>query len=97
MEIKCKLSEVDDVIHDTLDQIKEPIRSYEVEPTEESLGWGRSSVCESDYTIHIPKLKIFYRYATEFDYDEEEKEEMPIEEILHFYHEGDKTPSGGDY
>lgn len=47
MEFRCKLSEVDDLIFALVfDQTcyarKEPIRTYEVHPTEESLGWGRS-------------------------------------------------------
>lgn len=65
MEFRCKLSEVDDLIFALVfDQTcyarKEPIRTYEVHPTEESLGWGRSMVCEFDYTVHIPALKLFY-------------------------------------
>ena len=32
-----------------------------------------------------------------FEYDEEEQEDMPIEGILHYYHEGDAEPIGGVY
>lgn len=76
MEFRCKLSEVDDLIFALVfDQTcyarKEPIRTYEVHPTEESLGWGRSMVCEFDYTVHIPALKLFLRDAVEYEYDEE--------------------------
>lgn len=102
MEFRCKLSEVDDLIFALVfDQTcyarKEPIRTYEVHPTEESLGWGRSMVCEFDYTVHIPALKLFFRDAVEYEFDEEEQEDMPIEGILHYYHEGDAEPIGGVY
>ena len=54
-------------------------------------------VCEFDYTVHIPALKLFLRDAVEYEYDEEEQEDMPIEGILHYYHEGDAEPIGGVY
>ena len=73
MEFRCKLSAVNDIIFKLWYEIKEPLRSYEVHPTEESLGWGCSSVCEYDYTVHIPALKLFFRDATEFEFDEEEQ------------------------
>ena len=60
MEFRCKLSAVNDIVFKLWYEIKEPLRSYEVHPTEESLGWGRSSVCEYDYTVHIPALKLFF-------------------------------------
>ena len=97
MEFRCKLSAVNDIIFKLWYEIKEPLRSYEVHPTEESLGWGRSSVCEYDYTVHIPTLKLFFRDATEFEFDEEEQKEMPIETILHCYREGETEPCGSDY
>ena len=85
MEFRCKLSEVDDLIFALVfDQTcyarKEPIRTYEVHPTEESLGWGRSMVCEFDYTVHIPALKLFLRDAVEYEYDEEEHMRQEREE-----------------
>lgn len=87
MEFRCKLSEVDELEWWLRKAVKEPLRTYEVHPTEESLGWGRSMVCEFDYTVHIPALKLFFRDAVEFEFDEEEQEDMPIEGILHYYHE----------
>lgn len=97
MEFRCKLSEVNDIVYKLWYEIKEPLRSYEVTPTEESLGWGRSSVYEYDYTVHIPALKLFFRDATEFEFDEEEQKEMPIETILHCYREGETVPDYGCY
>ena len=97
MEIRCKLHVVDDKLYDIIESIKVPIRSYEVEPTEESLGLGRSMVCEFDYTIYVPSLELFFRFAAEFEYDYETKEDEYIEEILHFYRYGDTKPLGGDY
>ena len=97
MKIECTLAEVDNTLYDLLDRIREPIRSYEVASTEESLGWGRSMVCERDYTIHIPELKLFFRYADEFEYNEETQKDECIEEILHFYKTGENEPIGGDY
>lgn len=66
-------------------------------PTEESLGWGRSMVCEYDYTVHVPELKLFFRDAVEFEFDEEEQDDVPIEEITHRYREGETEPDDGDY
>lgn len=63
--------------------VKEPLRSYEVHPTEESLGWGRSMVCEYDYTVHVPELKLFFCDAVEFEFDKEEQDDVPIEVILY--------------
>ena len=77
--------------------IKEPLRTYEVHPTEESLGWGRSMVCEFDYTVHVPELKLFFRDAVEFEFDEEEQDDVPIEGILHCYHEGETETDCGVY
>lgn len=89
MEFRCKLSEVDNMVFRLRKAIKEPLRTYEVHPTEESLGWGRSMVCEFDYTVHVPELKLFFRDAVEFEFDEEEQDDVPIEGILHCYHEGE--------
>lgn len=97
MEFRCKLSEVDDLVWRLCAAVKEPLRSYEVHPTEESLGWGRSMVCEYDYTVRVPELKIFFRDAVEFEFDEEEQDDMPIESILHCYREGETEPCGSDY
>ena len=97
MEFRCKLSEVDEMVFRLCKAIKEPLRMYEVHPTEESLGWGRSMVCEHDYTVRVPKLKIYFRDAVEFEFDEEEQDDVPIEGILHFYREGKTEPDGGDY
>lgn len=97
MEFRCKLSEVDDLVWRLRGAVKEPLRSYEIHPTEESLGWGRSMVCEYDYTAHVPELKLFFRDAVEFEFDEEEQNDLPIEAILHCYREGGKGPIGGDY
>lgn len=97
MEFRCKLSEIDDTVWRLREAVKEPLRTYEVHPTEESLGWGRSMVCEFDYTVHVPELKLFFRDAVEFEYDEEEKDDTPIEAILHCYREGETEPDGGDY
>lgn len=97
MEYRCKLSEVDDMVWQLREAVKEPLRTYEVHPTKESLGWGRSMVCEHDYTVHVPALKLFFRDAVEFEYDEEEKDDLPIEAILHCYREGETEPIGGDY
>ena len=96
MEFRCKLSEVDDLIFALVfDQTcyarKEPIRTYEVHPTEESLGWGRSMVCEFDYTVHIPALKLFLRDAVEYDEEEhmrqerEESRQEGIEQVNDLY------------
>ncbi len=97
MEFRCKLSGVDDLVWRLREAVKEPLRSYEVHPTEESLGWGRSMVCEYDYTVHVPELKLFFRDAVEFEFDEEEQEGVPIEAILHCYRENDKEPMYGVY
>lgn len=97
MEFRCKLSEVDDLVWRLREAVKEPLRNYEVHPTEESLGWGRSMVCEYDYTVHLPELKLFFRDAVEFEFDEEEQDDVPIEAILHCYREGENEPDGGDY
>ncbi len=97
MEFRCKLSEVDDMLYRLKETVKEPLRTYEVHPTAESLGWGRSMVCEFDYTVHIQALKLFFRDAVEYEYDEEEQEDLPIEGILHYYNEGDTEPIGGVY
>lgn len=83
MEFRCKLSEVGEMVFRLREAIKEPLRTYEVHPTEESLGWGRSMVCEYDYTVRVPKLKIYFRDAVEFEFDEEEQDDVPIEEIMH--------------
>ena len=85
MEFRCKLSEVNDLEFRLRNAVKEPMRTFEVPPTEESFGWGRSMVCEHDYTVHVPELKLFFRDAVEFEFNEEEQEEMPIEAILHCY------------
>lgn len=97
MEFRCKLSEVNDLIYRLRNAVKVPLRTYEVHPTEESLGWGRSSVCEYDYTVHVPELKLFFRDAVEFELDEEKQEETPIEEILHCYRDGETEPMYGVY
>lgn len=97
MEFRCKLSEVGEMVYRLREAVKVPLRTYEVHPTEESLGWGRSMVCEYDYTVRVPELKIFFRDAVEFEYNEEEQDDMPIEEITHCYHEGETEPIGGDY
>lgn len=68
MEFRCKLSEVGEMVFRLHEAIKEPLRTYEVHPTEESLGWGRSMVCEYDYTVRVPKLKIYFRDAVEFEF-----------------------------
>lgn len=52
-------------------------------------------VCEYDYTVRVPKLKIFFRDAVEFN--EEEQDDMPIEEIMHCYCEGETEPDYGAY
>lgn len=83
MEFRCKLSEVGEMVFRLREAIKEPLRTYEVHPTEESLGWGHSMVCEYDYTVRVPKLKIYFRDAVEFEFDEEEQDDVPIEEIMH--------------
>lgn len=92
MEFRCKLSEVVEMVVRLRMAIKEPLRTYEVHPTEESLGWGRSMVCEYDYTVRVPELKIYFRDAVEFEFDEEEQDDVPIEEITHFYREGKTEP-----
>ncbi|NLT08773.1 MAG: hypothetical protein GXY08_04640 [Ruminococcus sp.] len=97
MEFRCKLSEVDDMVYRLSEAVKGPLRTYEVHPTEESLGWGRSMVCEYDYNVHVPGLKLFFRDAVEFEFDEEEQDDMPIESILHCYREGEKEPDYGVY
>lgn len=97
MEFRCKLSEVDELEWRLRKAVKEPLRTYEVHPTEESLGWGRSMVCEYDYTIHVPELKLFFRDAVEFEFDEEEHDDLPIEAILHCYRDGDTEPMYGFY
>ena len=97
MEFRCKLSGGDDLVWRLRKAVKEPLRSYEVHPTEESLGWGRSMVCEYDYTVHVLALKLFFRDAVEFEFDEEEQDDVPIEEITHCYREGETAPDGGDY
>lgn len=97
MEFRCKLSEVGEMVYRLRDAVKGPLRTYEVHPTEESLGWGRSMVCEFDYTVHVPALKLFFRDAVEFEFDEEGQDDLPIEAILHCYHEGENEPDGGDY
>lgn len=97
MEFRCKLSEVNDLEFRLRNAVKEPMRTFEVHPTDESLGWGRSMVCEHDYTIHVPELKLFFRDAVEFEFDEEEKNDVPIEAITHLYREGETEPDGGDY
>ncbi len=60
MEFRCKLSEVVEMVVRLRMAIKEPLRTYEVHPTEESLGWGRSMVCEYDYTVRVPELKSIF-------------------------------------
>lgn len=97
MEFRCKLSEVDEMVYQLREAVKEPLRTYEVHPTEESLGWGRSMVCEYDYTVRIPELKLYFRDAVEFEFDEEEQDDVPIEEILHCYREGETETNRGDY
>lgn len=97
MEFRCKLSEVDDMVWRLREAVKEPLRTYEVHPTEESLSWGRSMVCEHDYTVHVPALKLFFRDAVEFEFDEEEQDDMPIEAILHCYREGETETDCGVY
>ena len=97
MEFRCKLSEVNDLEFRLRNAVKEPMRTFEVPPTEESFGWGRSMVCEHDYTVHVPALKLFSRDAVEFEFNEEEQEEMPIEAILHCYRYGDTEPMYGVY
>ena len=52
-------------------------------------------VCEYDYTVHVPDLKLFFRDAVEFEFDEEEQDDVPIEGILHCYHEGETEPDYG--
>ena len=97
MEFRCKLSEVGEMVYRLREAVKVPLRTYEVHPTEESLGWGRSMVCEYDYTVRVPELKIFFRDAVEFEFDEEGQDDVPIEAILHCYREGESEPIGGDY
>lgn len=97
MEFRCKLSEVGEMVVRLREAIKEPLRTYEVHPTEESLGWGRSMVCEYDYTVRVPELKIYFRDAVEFEFDEEEQDDVPIEEIMHCYREGETEPDYGVY
>lgn len=97
MEFRCKLSEVDNMVVRLREAIKEPLRTYEVHPTKESLGWERSMVCEYDYIVRIPKLKIYFRDAVEFEFDEEEQDDIPIEEIMHCYREGETEPDYGVY
>ena len=97
MEFRCKLSEMVEMVARLRMAIKEPLRAYEVHPTEESLGWGRSMVCEYDYTIRVPELKIYFRDAVEFEFDEEKQDDVPIEEITHFYREGKTEPDYGSY
>ena len=77
MEFRCKLSEMVEMVARLRMAIKEPLRAYEVHPTEESLGWGRSMVCEYDYTIRVPELKIYFRDAVEFEFDEEKQDDVP--------------------
>ena len=97
MEFRCKLSEVDNMVVRLREAIKEPLRTYEVHPTKESLGWERSMVCEYDYIVRIPKLKIYFRDAVEFEFDEEEQDDIPLEEIMHCYREGETEPNYGVY
>ena len=97
MEFRCKLSGVDDLVWRLRGAVKEPLRSYEVHPTDKSLGWGRSMVCEYDYTVRVPELNIYFRDAVEFEFDEEEQDDMPIEGILHCYREGETETDCGVY
>ena len=97
MKFRCKLSEVDELAWRLCGAVKEPLRTYEVHQTEESLGWGRSMVCEYDYTVRVPELKLFFRDAVEFEFDEEEQDDVPIESILHCYREGETEPDYGVY
>ena len=97
MEFRCKLSEEVEMIVRLRKAVKGSLRTYEVHPTEESLGWGRSMVCEYDYTVRVPELKIYFRDAVEFEFDEEEQDDVPIEEIMHCYREGETEPDYGVY
>ncbi len=97
MEIRCKLSVVDDTLYRLIGSVKESLRTYEVVPTPTSLERGCSMVCEYDYAVQIPALGLILRYAVEFEYDEEEQEHFPMQEILHYYHAGDASPIGGVY
>ena len=97
MEFRCRLSDVDDMVFRLREAVKEPLRTYEVHPTKESLSWGRSMVCEYDYTVRVPALKLFFCDAVEFEFDEEEQDDMPVEEILHCYREGEAEPMYGVY
>lgn len=97
MEFRCKLSEVGEMVYRLREAVKVPLRTYEVHPTEESLGWGRSMVCEYDYTVRVPELKLFFRDAVEFEFDEEKQDDVPIEEITHCYRVGETEPIAGDY
>lgn len=93
MEIKCRLLELRNTLHKIYDSGQEVPEMYEVEPTAESAGWRRN-VAEYGYTVHIPMLKMFFRYAVEYEYDEETKQKEPMEKILHCYNEGKKVPYG---
>lgn len=42
-------------------------------------------------------MKIYFRDAVEFEFDEEEQDDVPIEEIMHFYREGKTEPDYGSY
>lgn len=97
MEFRCRLSDVDDMVFRLREAVKEPLRTYEVHPTKESLGWGRSMVCEYDYTVRVPALNLFFRDAVEFEFNEEEQGDVPVEEILHCYREGEAEPMYGVY
>ena len=96
MEFRCKLSEVNDMLDRLREAVNEPLRIYEVPPTERTLRRERSMVCESDYTVCVPELKLFFREAVEFVFDEAKQDDLPAEEIRHCYREGDKEPIGGD-
>ena len=96
MEFRCKLSEVNDMLDRLREAVKEPLRIYEVPPTDRSLRRERSMVCESDHTVRIPELKLFFREAVEFAFDEAKQDDLPTEEILHCFRDGDKEPIAGD-
>lgn len=82
MDFRCKFSNVDELEWRLRGAVKDPM--HEVQPTEESLGWGRSMVCESDCTVYVPAIGLFFRNAVEYEYNKEH-DDIPIEGILHCY------------
>lgn len=52
---------------------------------------------EYDYTVRISTLRLFFRDAVEYEYDEETQKDESFETTLHCYQEGVDKPIGGVY